>query len=135
MPPSNNTVVVIPRQQIILDKTSCAVATEPTAPPSNSPITAETCATLENIAHTIQFLQCSVNDQCSGMVCNAFSHRSVIQLLPCHNPPGFSVRVYDPSESLLYNQTVTKDTTFTVDNVVLEVRVKQTKRGFTVKVS
>lgn len=109
-----NTFYLVPESQIILDKTHCevnVVPTSPTAvpsPTSKAPTDPKICNALKNIAQNQP--QCTTNPDCDTVICNTLNYESQFQVLPCHDPPGLHVRVYDENNELIYDKIVTNST-------------------------
>ena len=76
-----------------------------------TPITSsETCSSLRSIADRSLLHQCSTNPQCDTIQCSVTGYNSNFQILPCNNPPGFHVTVYDPDNNKIYDEVVTNTT-------------------------
>ena len=97
-----------------MDKTHCDSNVAPTrsttlpTPTPKSPTDPKICNTLKNIAQSQP--QCTTNPDCDTVICKTLNYRSEFQVLPCHDPPGLHVRVYDENGELIYDQIVTNST-------------------------
>ena len=125
----------MPESQIILDKSHCPVSssqsmslmpstmttmtstfinvqtTVTTTSVRPTPVTSsETCSSLRSIADRSLLHQCGTNPQCDTIQCSVTGYNSNFQILPCNNPPGFHVTVYDPDNNKIYDDIVTNST-------------------------
>ena len=131
---SSSVVTVVPRQQVILDKTGCTPPT-PTPTQPGSPFTAATCARLQKTAaNTGIIFTCSVEDGCTGLTCHGLNHRMDLTIIPCNTPPAFNVMLFNSSNALIYNKNITNQTTIPVVEGIGWVQVKESQDGVKLKV-
>lgn len=82
--------------------------------PTNIVVSPETCSALKSIANHSLLSQCSTNVPCDTIQCSVTGYSSNFQILPCHDPPGFHVTMYDPDNRKIYDHIVTNTTTIPV---------------------
>lgn len=143
---SNQVFHVVPQSQVILDKTNCtkmggaSMTTPSIIFPTPVPVSSETCAKLMELAAVSLSKDCSVNELCNTVSCNTFGYRSRFQILPCHDPPGFHVVLYDIDGSVFYNGIITNSTSihlaFSQFNLLIVVRQNRSSSslGFGVRI-
>ena len=111
----NQVYSLVPRTQVILDKTKCTTKPHPSpsltqTPPTNTSAhdSLATCNAIKQLA--TQLNQCHTNSACDTLDCTTLGYRSLYQILPCSNPPAVHVTLYNTNNAVIFNRTITNST-------------------------
>ena len=113
----NQVYPLVPRTQVILDKTKCTNKPHPSpsstqTPPTNTsaPGSLATCNAIKRLVINTPINQCHTNPVCDTLDCTTMGYRSLYQILPCSNPPAVHVTLYNANNAVIFNRTITNST-------------------------
>ena len=145
---NNSAYRVVPRSQVILDKSKCNMVTPsptlttptitPFITPTPVPISSETCNKIRQIAAspTVR-TSCTTNTRCDTVTCITLGYTSIIQILPCYNPPALYIVLKDQNQNVVVRKIVTNSTIIPIPRNVIQLNVtlkhKENRIGIEVK--
>ncbi len=131
------TIMILPRHTIILDRSSCPEAPSSPTPPTTHP---EICDSLSRISDSSSY--CLTDDSCTAIECDIPPSGDHLEMtvLPCNNPPAIQVTVTELDGHVVYDNVVTNSALVPVPvlgNVAfyLNITVRHSDESITVKVS
>ena len=90
-----------------------------------------TCQALQSVADSASGVTCARNSECSELQCGVtdstilqFIRSATLTLLPCDQPAAVILALYDPSNTVILNQTLDRTTTIQAVPDVLSLVVR-----------
>ena len=87
------------------------------------PISSETCTKIKQIAANPMVGTCTTNTRCDTVTCTSLGYTSVIQILPCYNPPALYIVLKDQNQNVVVRKIVTSNTIISIPGSVIQLDV------------